>query len=173
MSSESKKADGSEGGEKSKKNIKKILSLLFIVVNFAAVGGGAYLAYAGTLGHETPLTSDGDLKKQFDRLRQELEEPAVFYSMEPYNTNLEGLPRRFVRVEMSVEMYDKEGFEELVILGGESRDVITRILNGKKFEDLETVQGKLQLKNEVVTHLNDALKRGVVKNVYFTKFQVQ
>lgn len=158
---------------KPKVDIKKMLTMIFAVVNFITVGGGAYFVYAGTLGHKTPKVAEEELKKEFADLRRELEQPAIFFSMEPYNTNLDGLPRRFVRVEMSVEMYDKEGFEELVSLGGESRDVIMRILNAKKFDELETVQGKLQLKNEFIEHLNDSLKRGVVKNVYFTKFQVQ
>lgn len=131
------------------------------------------MVYAGTLGYRSEKASNEDLMVKYKAYRQNMEEPAIMYSMEPYNTNLDGLPRRFVRVEMSVEMFNKEGFEELVTLGGQSRDVITRILNSKKFNEIETVQGKLYLKNEVIAHLNDALKRGVVKNIYFTKFQVQ
>jgi flagellar FliL protein len=159
--------------EKPKLDIKKLLALVFILVNFTTVGGGAYLVYAGTLGYKTPAATEAELNKELIEFRKTLDEPAIMYSMEPYNTNLEGLPRRFIRVEMSVEMYDKEGFEELVTLGGQSRDAVTRILNAKKFDELETVQGKLQLKNEIMGHLNDVLKKGVVKNIYFTKFQVQ
>lgn len=165
-------AEGQEEA-KPKIDIKKILSLVFLVANLVVVGGGAYLVYAGTLGHKTAKATEEELNAEMIELRKTLEEPSIYYSMEPLNTNLDGLPRRFVRLEMSVEMYDKEGFEELVSLGGESRDAIMRILNAKKFNELETVQGKLHLKNEVVAHLNEALKRGVVKNVYFTKFQVQ
>jgi flagellar protein FliL len=154
-------------------NIKKILMMAFVVVNLVTVGGGAYMVYAGTLGHKSPVAREEDLNRELAEFRKTLEEVPVYYSMEAYNTNLEGLPRRFVRLEMSVEMYDKEGFEELVTLGGQSRDAVTRILNGKKYDELETVQGKLQLKNEMISHLNEALTRGVVKNIYFTKFQVQ
>jgi flagellar FliL protein len=48
-----------------------------------------------------------------------------------------------------------------------------RILNGKTFEDVETVQGKLHLKNQIVAQLNSELKKGVVKNVYFSELVVQ
>jgi flagellar FliL protein len=154
-------------------NVKKILSLLFAVVNMVVVGGGAYLVYASTLGHKTPAALDEDLNKEMVEFRKTLDEPAIMYNMDSFNTNLEGLPRRFVRVEMSVEMHNKEGFEELVTLGGQGRDAIMRILNGKHFEDIDSVQGKLKLKNDIIAYLNDNLKRGVVKNVYFTKFQVQ
>jgi flagellar basal body-associated protein FliL len=166
-------ADKDTTESKPKFDVKKILTYAFAAFNFFVVGGGAYLAYAGTLGHKTKTASEIELNQELVEFRKSLEEPAVVYSMEPFNTNLDGLPRRFVRLEMSIEMYDKEGFEELVTLGGQSRDAITRILNSKKFEDLETVQGKLHLKNDLATHLNDALQHGVVKNIYFTKFQVQ
>lgn len=159
--------------EKPKFDIRKILKLVFVVLNCAVVGGGAYLAFMGTLGHQTPKAFEEELNRDLVEFRKQLEEPPVLYSMDTFNTNLDGLPRRFVRIDLSVEMFNKEGFEELVTLGGESRDAITRILNSKKYEEIETVQGKLHLKNEVIAHLNDALKRGVVKNVYFTKFQVQ
>ena len=154
-------------------NVGKILQLVFIVVNLVVMGGGAFLVYSGTLGHKTKSMLEEELNQELVEFRKSLEETPVLYSMETFNTNLEGLPRRFVRLEMSVEMYNKEGFEELVTLGGESRDAITRILNSKKFEEIESVQGKLFLKNEVIDHLNEALERGVVKNIYFTKFQVQ
>jgi len=154
-------------------NLKKILSLLFAAVNLVVVLGGAYLVYSGTLGHKTPAALDEELNKEMVEFRKTLDEPAIMYNMDSFNTNLEGLPRRFVRVEMSVEMHNKEGFEELVTMGGQGRDAIMRILNGKHFDDIDSVQGKLKLKNDIIAYLNDNLKRGVVKNVYFTKFQVQ
>ncbi|MEQ1664501.1 MAG: flagellar basal body-associated FliL family protein [Bdellovibrionales bacterium] len=158
---------------KPKLDIKKILGIVFAIANLAVVGGGTFSVYKGTLGQKTQASSNDELEAQMVSFRALLDEKPVMYSMEPFNTNLSGFPRRFVRVEMSVEMYDKEGFEELVTLGGRSRDSITRILNSKKFDELETLQGKLHFKNEVIAHLNEALKLGVVKNVYFTKLQVQ
>lgn len=158
---------------KPKLDVKKILAMAFVTLNVLVVSGGSYLVYAGTLGHKTVKATESELNEKFKEYREQVEAPSILYSMEAFNTNLEGLPRRFVRIEMSVEMYDKEGFEELVTLGGQSRDAITRILNSKKFDELETVQGKLHLKNDVIAHLNETLQRGVVKNIYFTKFQVQ
>ena len=162
-----------EEQEKPKMNIKKILTIGFVALNFLVVSSGAYLTYAGTLGYKTASVANEKLDKELVEFRKSLEEEPILYTMETFNTNLDGLPRRFIRVEMNVEMYNKEGFEELVTLGGESKDAITRILNSKKFADIETVQGKLHLKNEMISHINDSLKRGVVKNIYFSKFQVQ
>lgn len=154
-------------------DIAKILSIGFVVLNFAVVGGGAYLVYAGTLGHEQASISSVELNAEIEALRRELQTTPVIYNMETFNTNLEGLPRRFIRMELAVEMYDQEGYEELVTMGGEAQDAIMRIVNAKRLVDLDNVQGKLKLKTDVVSKLNTLMARGVVKNVYFTKFQVQ
>jgi flagellar FliL protein len=155
------------------KDIMKIVGMIVAALNVVISGGGAYLVYNATLGHKSPVVYEEELRLEYEALQKELQQEPIFYTMEVFNTNLEGLPRRFIRVEMSVEMYDKDGFEELVTLGGESRDTIVRILSSKQFPQIETVQGKLNLKNEIIAHLNSTLDRGVVKNIYFTKFQVQ
>ncbi len=162
-----------EEAEKPKGNSKKLLALIFIVANFTIVGGGAYLAYAGTLGYRSPALLEADLDKEMIQFRKSLEQPPILYTMDPFNTNLDGLPRRFIRMQVAIEMYDKGGFEEIVTLGGRGRDAILRILNSKRYDQIDSVQGKLQLKNDIIAYLNKQLKHGVVKNVYFTKFQVQ
>lgn len=154
-------------------DIKKLMLMAFIVVNFVTVGGGAYLVYGATLGYQPKVVSEAQLAKALEQARAELQDEPVLYAMDTFNTNLNGLPRKFIRLEVSVEMYSKEGFEELVTNELQSRDAVMHILNGKTFAELETVQGKLHLKNEIVARLNELLHRGVVKNVYFTKFQVQ
>ena len=70
-------------------------------------------------------------------------------------------------------MLDEEGYEEVINLGPEARDSIVRILNEKRFGDVETVQGKLHLKNQIASELNVFLQQGVVKNVYFSDFVIQ
>jgi flagellar protein FliL len=166
-------ADAASGAAPSPGKGQKVLSLAFLVINLVVVGGGAFLTYAGTLGHVKPSLGEAELNSEIADLRKSLQTEPVMYSMETFNTNLDGLPRRFVRLEMSVEMYDQEGFEELVTLGGQARDSIMRVVNAKTLHHIDNVQGKLKLKSEVASTLNGLMSRGVVKNIYFTKFQMQ
>lgn len=166
-------ADSESKPAKPGMDFKKIATLGFIVLNLIVTGGGAYLVYAGTLGYQPKVANERELASIHENLQKELEVSPILYTMETINTNLEGLPRKFVRLEVNVEMYNQDGFEELFREDGKARDALMRILNGKRLEDIETVQGKLHLKNEIAGQLNDLLHRGVVKNVYFTKFQVQ
>ncbi|HMN68863.1 MAG TPA: flagellar basal body-associated FliL family protein [Bdellovibrionales bacterium] len=164
-------ADNSQA--KPKKDMGKILGFAFIGLNLATLGAGAYLVYASTLGVQAKELSNAQAERELATFEDSLRGDPVLYTMTPFNTNLDGVPRRLIRLELSLEMMDEEGFEEVIGITPQARDSIMRILNGKTYEDVETVQGKLQLKNQIVADLNGSLKKGVVKNVYFNELVVQ
>ncbi len=166
-----KKGEAAEA-PKSKLPIKMILSILFAVVNLTVSGGGLFLVYMATLGYEhktiTETTELASLKQSL-----EAEPEAVIYTMDPLTVNLDGQPRRIIRTVISLEMMDSRGFEEVVRLGAQSRDEIVRLFNRKQFTDIETIQGKLYLKDQIARIVNSELKVGVVKDVYFNEFVIQ
>jgi flagellar FliL protein len=135
--------------------------------------GGVFLTYQATLGHKVQVTSEADLNKELKDFRASIQGEPVLLGLPQFNTNLEGVPRRMIRMEMNLEMLDAEGFEEVMVYDAEARDAVVRVLNTKTFTELETVQGKLKLKSEIVASINSFLDQGVVKNVYFTDFVVQ
>lgn len=165
--------DDVEVSTEPKKDNKKLLAMAFVAFNFLCLGVGSYLTYKGTIGASVHKLSNDDARRELASFEATLRAEPVLFSMPTFNTNLDGTPRRLVRVDLSLEMMDAEGYEEVINLGAESRDSIIRILNSKSFSDVESVQGKLHLKNEIVTQLNGFLKKGVVKNVYFSDFVVQ
>lgn len=166
-------ADAQDTPSKPPRDFKKILTFAFMGLNLAVLGFGTYLVYASTLGHQTKVLSNEQAAKELESFEETLRGDPVLYAMNPFNTNLEGIPRRLIRVDLSLEMMDEEGYEEVIGMAPQARDSIMRILNGKSYDEVETVQGKLQLKNQIVAELNGALKKGVVKNVYFNELVVQ
>lgn len=156
-----------------KRDLKKLLSLVFAFFNLAGLGAGIYLVYMATLGVQDRKLSNDQAERELASFEESLRGNPVLYTMPPFNTNLEGLPRRLVRLELSLEMMDEEGYEEVIGIQPQARDSVMRILNGKTFAEVETVQGKLQLKNQIIADLNTSLKKGVVKNVYFNELVVQ
>ncbi len=156
-----------------KRDIKKILGFAFAGLNIAVLGAGVYLVFQATLGVQHKATSNEQVERELASFEESLRGDPVLYTMAPFNTNLDGLPRRLIRLDLSLEMMDEEGYEEVIGLTPQARDSIMRLLNGKSFGDLETVQGKLHLKNQIIADLNTALKKGVVKNVYFNELVVQ
>lgn len=153
---------------------KKLMLPLFILLNFSVLGVGAFLTYQATLGWIPPTVREPaaiqDLK--FTRETEGVRD-SVLYTMPTFTVNLEGQPRRIIRVTLTLEMLDKDGFEEIVRNSPAARDSIVRILNTKTYDDIETIQGKLFLKDQIAVTLNRSLAQGVVKDVYFGEFLVQ
>lgn len=166
-------AEEAAASDKPKRDMKKLMALAYVAINLGAMGVGSYLVFASTVGYKPPQVSSEELNREITSFRQTLLEKPMTYTMETFNTNLTGLPRRLIRMEVNLEMLDAEGFEEIINLGARGRDSIVRIINAKTFDDLESVQGKLHLKNEIIAQLNSQLERGVVKNVFFSDFVVQ
>ena len=158
---------------KPKRDLGKIMTLAFAVVILSVLGAGLYLVYASPLGVQPRELSNVQAERELASFEESLRGNPVLYTMSPFNTNLDGIPRRLVRLELSLEMMDEEGYEEVIGITPQARDSIMRILNAKTFADVETVQGKLQLKNQIIGDLNVSLKKGVVKNVYFNELVVQ
>ena len=47
------------------------------------------------------------------------------------------------------------------------------MLSNKTHEDIKTLEGKYQLREEIISMLNQYLSSGKIKNVFFTDFIVQ
>jgi flagellar FliL protein len=89
--------------------------------------------------------------------------------------NLGGEPKRTIRLEVNLQMLGKDGFEEVMEPENraKARDKIVRVLNDQVFNDLESIQGKLFLKDKIAMEVNGILHKGVVKDVFFSDFVVQ
>ena len=161
------------GAEETKKDRSGLMRILFLVLNLAVVGGGAALTYLSTIGYQSPIISEASEEEKLKEMRLYMEENPIVYTMEPFTVNLAGRPKRTIRLEMSIEMLSEEGFEELIRQGGPARDEIVNILNRKKFEEIESIQGKLFLKDQIARKVNSYLEKGVVKDIYFSDFVVQ
>lgn len=168
---ESKDNQNQEGG----KNFGKILQIVFAVLNLAVTGVGGYLVYASTLGWQSPKITEEQLMTDLKSDLKENETRPYIYTMDKFTVNLGGQPQRTIRLEVNLEMLGKEGFEEVLDRENKAkaRDKILLVLNEKSFSELETIQGKLFLKDRIAFEVNSLLKRGVVKDVFFTDFVVQ
>lgn len=170
-----KKETGKE--EKKPRNMGLILQVAFAVVNLSVMGLGLYWVYAATIGWHAPTITETQLVEQKEHENQADQESAgpLVYTMEKFTANLAGEPKRTIRVEVNLEMLGSDGFEEVINNDNraKARDRIVRLLNDQTFSEVESIQGKLFLKDKIATELNGILDKGVVKDVYFSEFVVQ
>lgn len=164
-------AGAADGGNK---KLGAILQIAFIAVNLIFTGGGAYLAYVSTIGWKSPQLTEQHLENLATPKEYEVSEPFI-YTMDKFTVNLGGEPKRTIRVEVNLEMLGKDGYEEVINTENRARarDRIVKVFNEKSFQELESIQGKLFLKDRIAYEVNSVLKTGVVKDVFFTDFVVQ
>lgn len=151
--------------------IKLIISALLITINICCLGVGTYWAYISTIGYENPMITEAQLRAPAS-LPQHLSEGTMIYTMDKFVVNLSGQPKRSIRIQVNLDMISPESFEEIMDSENraKARDKIVRLLNEKTFDDLESIQGKLFLKDKIVEEVNKVLQVGLVKDVYFTDF---
>ena len=174
-------ADSKEQTSSAKKlPVALILQVTFALANVGVMGLGGYWVYASTIGWHSPEINEASVAAQRKLIEEKQdaqgsEAGPLVYTMDKFTVNLSGEPKRTIRLEVNLEMLGKEGFEEIVDTDNraKARDRIVRILNDNTFNELETIQGKLFLKDRIATDINALLDKGVVKDVYFSEFVVQ
>lgn len=151
--------------------VKSMMMGALAVVNLGVIGLSTYWVYMSTLGYESPTITEKSLR-EIASLPATLNEGPLIYSMDKFVVNLAGQPKRSIKLQVSLDMMNAESFQSIMDLENraKARDRIVRLLNDKTFDELETIQGKLFLKDKIVQELNQMMKVGLVKDVYFTDF---
>jgi len=81
--------------------------------------------------------------------------------------------KRYLKTKMELEFVDPVTRQELTGRLPQLRDCILMILSSKQLEDIQHVDGKIILRNELLMKINQLLKQGEIRNLFFTEFIVQ
>ncbi len=177
---EEKEETSTDGGEKKKSNLLLIIIIGVLVLILVI---GVVVAFL-MMGNEEPSATNGAPTQQeasanaseedAEPSDSSLTEVGLMYPLDGFTVNLlSESGKRYLKVEMNLELDGEELSPELDTKKPVFRDVIIRILSSKSLEEISTIKGKEKLKEQIVSDLNTRLKDGKVKNVYFTDFVVQ
>ncbi|MDP3266830.1 MAG: flagellar basal body-associated protein FliL [Sulfuricurvum sp.] len=181
----------SEGEEKKKSGNMLLIIIIVVLVLILGIGGVIFALMSGN--HDAEAGSEGSVQKEAAAHGEEAPaegehatpsagsghgeistEVGIMFPLELFTVNLlSESGRRYLKVEMNLELEGEELALELESKKPVLRDVIIRILSGKSLEEVSTIKGKETLKEEIVNDLNQRVKDGKIKNVYFTDFVVQ
>ena len=153
--------------------LPKILMMGFLGLNIITMVVGAGVIYYTKMYYQKPGITEETETVEFAKNRDIQDKRPILYTFEPFTVNLDGRPRKILRTIIQIEMLSAEGFEETVDRVPVVRDEIVKIFNRKKFEDLESIQGKLFLKEEIITAMNKMLHKGAVRGREGGGFVVQ
>lgn len=181
MADKEKEESSPEGGEKKKSNLLLIIIigvLVLILIIGAVVGflmmGNEEPASSGAAPTQKEASAAPESGEESAPSDSSLTEVGLMYPLDGFTVNLlSESGKRYLKVEMNLELEGEELSPELDTKKPVFRDVIIRILSSKSLEEISTIKGKEKLKEQIVSDLNMRLKDGKIKNVYFTDFVVQ
>ena len=152
---------------------RKVL-IIIIIISFAFVGvmGGGFFI----LWNKIAASDIQEDAKSQEEIEQEETELAIgpMFNLDSFiiNTSDPG-GNRYLRVTMDLELRGLELTEELQSRLPQIKNEILMILPIRKCDELTSVQGKIALRDELLTKINSLLKTGTITNLYFTEFVIQ
>ncbi len=183
-----------EGEAPPKKSKLKRFLIIFLVllIILSAGGGGAYWwFFLRTPATDTPegeaaqQTMEQGISGQSAQSEDEEASPRIerqsilprstgqVLPLPPFVVNLsDAAGKRYLRLGMEVEV-NQNVSALLKSQEAKVRDAVIVLLAGKTFADISTAEGKILLKAEVASRLNQILGGAYVVRVYFTEFVVE
>ncbi|MBF0487847.1 MAG: flagellar basal body-associated FliL family protein [Nitrospirae bacterium] len=157
--------------QKKSLSIKQILIFGGIILVLA---GGGFFSYTKFFAkHEEGKESKESKESAKDTGRKDKKpEEQILIPIEPLIVNLTD-KSRFMKISLQLEVGDKKHEELIKEKMPLLRDAIIMLLTSKSFEAISGSDGKMQLKDEVLARLNQALGKEIILNVYFTELMVQ
>ena len=120
------------------------------------------------------ISSEEPETEEVAEVKDDIEEEVYIYSLDAFIVNLAGKQgRRFLRATIDLELKNKNLAGKLDKRLSQMRDCILMILTTKRFEDVNTIEGKTALRNEIKTKLNSLLEDEDIINIYFVEFVIQ
>ena len=169
MAEENKPTEDQEPKEEhSKRSFSKLLILGVLVIVLGAggiLGWNMFMKGSKTEAQMSEITSQN----------QEKEETAS-YPLDSFIVNLvdkTGTGKRYLKIGIILEICHQDKSIVLEKYKPQIRDTILLLLSSKSFRDISTMEGKLELKREILTRINQFLDDGIVSRIYFTEFVVQ
>jgi flagellar FliL protein len=99
---------------------------------------------------------------------------ANIHAMEPFIVNIyDGQELRYLKVKIEFELAAPDAKAELEAKQAQMKDAILILLTTKTLQDIQDLNGKNQLRDEILAAANKIIPPGKIAKVYFTDFVVQ
>jgi len=156
-----------KGGSK-----RKLFIVIGVVILLLLIGGGV-AGYFLLKKEPAPEAKDPALNVPVPELSQQSEIGPMVDINEFIVNIISEENNHYVKAALTIELTNEMAKEELSKRMPQIRDAILLLVGNKTFEELQDLQGKKQLKAELLSKINAILHSGNAKSIYFTDFVVQ
>lgn len=152
---------------------KKLLIIIIAVVLVVLIGVGAGLFFFLNKEKAAEKPSDPGMEVPVPELNKS-SDIGPMVDIEEFIVNIiSAESNHYVKASFTLELTNEMAKEEVSKRMPQIRDSILLLVGNKTYEELQDLQGKKQLKAELMSKLNAILQSGNVKSIYFTDFVVQ
>jgi flagellar protein FliL len=166
---------------------KKLFIIIGAAVAALAIIGGASMFFLGGSKAEKKSAQGGEAKVEAKAEGGHGEAKAgeakggegkgaagTGYPLEPFIVNIyDGQEIRYLKLKVEFEMANSEVKGELDAKTAPLRDAILILLTTKTMQEIQDLQGKNTLREQILGAVNKIIPPGKVTKIYFTDFVVQ
>jgi flagellar FliL protein len=151
--------------EKEQSPKKSKLKLIIIAVAVMLIGAGGIYGYS---------MYDKGKKDNTEATKEKI--MSIICPLNSFVVNLQdntGVGKRYLKLTMQLEV-GKE--DDKLLIGNHNaqiRDTVLLLLSSQSLKEINTMEGKLELKQTLLSRMNQILGDSVVRGIYFTEFVVQ
>ena len=142
---------------------KSKLKLIIIVGLVLLLGVGGFIGYS-------------KYKKANGNKAEKEEQVSIIIPLKSFVVNLfdkKGIGKRYLKISMELEVGSEEDRTKVENNVPRLRDTVLILLSSQTLKEINTIEGKLELKNAIVLRMNQILGNKIVRRIYFTEFVVQ
>lgn len=160
--------------EGAKKKGGKLKFIIIFVVLLAILGGGGFVAWKFFLAQPAGESAASNTTESEPAPPAKEMEPTQMVTLEPFVVNLaDPMGRRYLKLNIDVEVVNAGAAADMGASMSKIKDSLLILLSSKTFGEINGLEQKVELKNEIVDRMNQILGPGKIKTVYFTEFVVQ
>ncbi len=170
MANKEVNGENPEVQETGEKKSKKLL-IVILLVALLLLGGGGFGVYYFFLAPKPP-TAEELAKMEAEKSKK----PQILtvFALKPFVVNLaDNKGRRYLKVSMKLELSSDELMEEVEKRQPQIRDVILTLLSSKTSNEVNSMEGKFLLREEIIKRVNTFLVTGKITKIYLEEFVVQ
>ncbi len=169
---DNKKEAEAQTGKKKKPIL--LFAVIGVVFLLAAAAGSYFFLFS------TP--TDEELEKEMAQETMAAQSPekalepriGVIIELDPFVVNLaDPKARHFVKTTIALELTSERAKDDVQKLMPKIRDEIILLLSSQTIEDILTMDGKIRLRDQIISRVNRIIGEGRVLNAYFSRLVVQ
>lgn len=158
------------------KDNKKLFIIIGIAVAVLAIGG-AFLFLRGGSDEKKSAHEGAKVEAKAEGGHGEAKEGEAAggsYPLEPFIVNIyDGQELRYLKLKVEFELANPQAKPDLDAKVAPLRDAILILLTTKTMQEIQDLQGKNQLREQILGAVSKIIPPGKVTKVYFTDFVVQ